>query len=291
MEIAKTRNERAYVMLMKRSVSRGVLASFLALPLAACFATSDIREVSKVESDGSAYDQALTQEYRALAQYEAYQMYDWSDAGTFAKKGLKAAEGARPVPERVADWDLAYGQQRLTDARKRLAALLARDAADRSPQLAAKAQASYDCWLEQLEEGWQVDHIAACHNNFQTSVITLERQLSEPQKIWFDFNKAVPQAQSSAEIERLAKESLRLNAPLVTVVGYADSFGSRKNNLKLSINRADTVKRLLMKHGIPEHRIAISAYGEDRLRVETGDNKLEAANRRVEIMFYPGEEV
>ena len=278
-------------MLMKHSVSRLVLTGLMVLPLAACYTTEDVKKVNAVESAGTAYDQALTQEYRDLAQYEAYEMYDWGDARTFAKKGLKAADGARPVPERVGDWDLAYGQQRLSDARKRLAALLARDAAGRSPQLAAKAQASYDCWLEQMEEGWQLDHIASCHNNFQKSVIKLERQLSEPQRIWFDFNKAVPQSQSTEEIARLAKESLRLNTPLVTVVGYADSFGSRKNNMKLSIKRADTVKRLLMKYGIPEHRIAISAYGEDRLRVESGDNKLEAANRRVEIMFYPGEEV
>ncbi|RED46169.1 OmpA family protein [Aestuariispira insulae] len=275
-------------MLKVKTVSRMLLAGAVSLPLAACYtATEEVDQLSARQSGGTGYDQALTREYRDLASYEAYQMYDWGDARHFAKKGLTAAEGARPVPERVADWDLAYGARRLSDARKRLVALLARDAASRSPELAARAQASYDCWLEQLEEGWQADHIAACHDRFQKSVISLERELSEPQRVWFSFNRAEPNDHFKAEIARLARESVRLNVPLVTVVGYADTVGSQENNMKISLRRADRVKQILMENGIPEDRIAISAYGEDRLKVKTRDNVREAQNRRVEIIFYP----
>ena len=170
-------------------------------------------------------------------------------------------------------------------------ALLARDAASRSPELAARAQASYDCWLEQLEEGWQRDHIEACHNKFQKSVISLERELSEPQRVWFAFNKAEPNDHFKSEIARIARESARMNAPLVAVIGYADTVGSKANNMKISLRRADRVKQILMENGIPADRIAISAYGEDRQKVKTQDNVREAQNRRVEIIFYPQLEV
>ena len=99
-------------MLVANSVSRLLLAGAVMVPLAACYTTTeDVDRLAVTEMDGRGYDRALTREYRDLASYEAYQMYDWGDARLFARKGLDAADGARPVPERVADWKLAYGVQ------------------------------------------------------------------------------------------------------------------------------------------------------------------------------------
>ncbi len=48
---------------------------------------------------GSPFTQALTEQYKSLTVFEADQMYDRRDAGTFARKGLAAAEGKAVAPE------------------------------------------------------------------------------------------------------------------------------------------------------------------------------------------------
>lgn len=268
------------------SVRKLLCLALLSLPLGACL-TTDLENVERVEARGSAFDKALTEEYRRLALFESRQMYDWPDAGHFARKGLAAAAGEQPLPERAADWNLAYGQQRLADARKRLSALMARGAAETDPRQAAKAQAAYDCWVEQVEEGWQMDHISACHDAFQTAVLKLEHRLSDPYRVSFALNDFRLNSADRAIIRKLAEEALRRDAPVASIVGYADRSGRADYNMALSLKRADTVRDILVAAGVPEDRIALSAYGEDRPLLATADNMPMALNRRVEILFYP----
>src|SRR3546814_19373692 len=49
-------------------------------------------------------------------------------------------------------------------------------AADEKPLDAAKAQANFDCWMEQLEENFQPQHIAACRDRYMTAMAHLEAQ-------------------------------------------------------------------------------------------------------------------
>lgn len=263
-----------------------VCLAVLTLPLGACL-TTDLKDVETAQATGSAFDKALTEEYRRLALFESKQMYDWPDARTFARKGLAAAAGKRPLPERAADWDLAYGRQRLDDARKRLSALMARGAAETHPRQAAKAQAAYDCWMEQLEEGWQMDHIAACHDAFQTAVLRLERKLSDPYRISFAFNDYQLNSADQAIVRQLGQEAMRRDAPVASVVGYADRSGRPEYNMALSLKRADAVRDQLIAAGLPGDRIAVSAYGEDRPLLATADSVPAGLNRRVEVLFYP----
>lgn len=273
-------------MFIANSIRKIACLSVLALPLGACL-TTDVEDVAKVEARGSAFDKALTEEYRRLALYESQEMYDWPDAGYFARKGLAAADGKQPLPEKVADWNLAYGARRLDDANKRLSALMARGAAKTHPRQAAKAQAAYDCWVEQVEEGWQIDHIAACHDAFQTAAVHLERQLNDPYRISFALNDYHLNGADRAIIRKLGEEALRRDAPVASIVGFADRSGDADYNMTLSLKRADAVRDVLRKAGLPEDRIAVSAYGEDRPLLATADNVPSSLNRRVEILFYP----
>ena len=54
----------------------------------------------------------------------------------------------------------------LVAAYRRLAAARALAADQRAPAELARAVTQFECWLEQAEEGWQLDHIAACHTGF-----------------------------------------------------------------------------------------------------------------------------
>ena len=248
-----------------------------------------IRSTQVSQSSNPAFEKALAKEYKNLAIYEADEMYDTVDAGTFAAKGLAANTGSRPVPEKPKDWDLKFGQERLEHARLRLTALMARDAAHKAPQLSAKAQASYDCWVEQMEEGFQWDHIEYCQANFQKAAIQLEKQLSKPQMVTFETNETRLTPHKTSKIFAMTEEAKRLDAPLVSIVGYADSTGTADYNMSLSLSRADEVAAMMINAGYPADRIAVSAYGEDRQLIKTADETSKAENRRVEILFYPNQ--
>lgn len=67
----------------------------------------------------------------------------------------------------------------------------------------------------------------------------------------------------------------------VSIEGHADATGTAEHNLRLSRERAENVKRLLVKFGVDADRIKAEAYGRSHLKVQT--THAEAQNRRVEL--------
>ena len=66
--------------------------------VAAC--TTDLDKSRTVEpTGGTPFTQALTKEYKDLAAFEADEMYDWRDAGFYARKALAAANGEQVGPQ------------------------------------------------------------------------------------------------------------------------------------------------------------------------------------------------
>src|SRR3546814_19987842 len=64
----------------------------------------------------------------------------------------------------------------LSSARVRLMTAMSACAADEKPLDAAKAQANFDCWMEQQEENFQQQHIDACRDGYMTAMAELEAQ-------------------------------------------------------------------------------------------------------------------
>jgi len=289
--------------------------TFAALPLvvlAGCGATFDYDGLRDFDAQGSGFGTALSREYKALALYEADEMYDWPDAAHFGAKALAAARG--PVePERPGNWRLpsdALGA--ITAAHARLTAVLDGGARTRLPDTAAVAQARYDCWLEQQEENWQTDHIARCRDAFFATLGTLESNLAQspagedpspvtPAALDAGDAEAAPRAFSmffafdSDSLDTEAQEIVRRiagavgggGAVRVLVGGHADRAGPRAYNDSLSWRRADAVRAALIAAGIDSDRIAIWAYGETRPRIATADGIRHPENRRVEITVGP----
>ena len=92
---------------------------------------------------------------------------------------------------------------------------------------------------------------------------------------------------SLQEIQKIAEQLKRRDFNHVIVEGHTDSSGNSQNNLILSEKRAQTVKGLLVKHGLPADRIEAKGYGDT---IPIAENKTEAGrakNRRVEFkLFY-----
>jgi OOP family OmpA-OmpF porin len=60
-------------------------------------------------------------------------------------------------------------------------------------------------------------------------------------------------------------------------------MGTKEYNYKLSLERAMTVKNILIQNNINEKDIKIIAKGEDDLLIKTADQTRNPANRRAEI--------
>ncbi len=100
--------------------------------------------------------------------------------------------------------------------------------------------------------------------------------------ILFDLDSPRVRHASWGIIKKLA-EFMNANPNIleISIEGHADATGTERHNMVLSRDRAESVRRLLVKYGVDADRIKAEAFGRSRLKVET--SRAEAANRRVEF--------
>jgi OOP family OmpA-OmpF porin len=256
---------------------------------------SDIEQMRTVQaSGGTPFTQALTEQYRQITLFEADEMYDWPDAGYFARKGLAAAAGEVVLPEELGNWDLPPETvDELSQARGRLMRALDRSARDSNPEVAARAQGRFDCWVEQQEENHQPDHIAACRDEFLAAMEELEAKpeaiVEEPRPqtfiVYFDWDRSNINEAGQAVIDEVLAYVAQQPAASITATGHADRSGSEEYNLALSERRADSVRSALIDGGVAADTITTAFRGEGEPAVPTEDGVREQANRRVEIII------
>ena len=107
--------------------------------------------------------------------------------------------------------------------------------------------------------------------------------------VFFEFNSYELTADSKTELNKLF--SLLSNNPSIKVEiqGHTDSKGNNSLNLKLSQNRAESVRKYLIKKGIKGARIKAVGYGETKpiaknTNADGSDNEEgRALNRRIEL--------
>ena len=72
---------------------------------------------------------------------------------------------------------------------------------------------------------------------------------------------------------------------LIEVQGHADERGSSRFNLKLSTDRARSVRQYLVDAGVAEERLVVQGYGEDQPLQAGSDEAAWAQNRRVQFVI------
>jgi OOP family OmpA-OmpF porin len=279
---------------MHRHILRGALLALLAGSVAACTSHpgrpifvmgNNIDAVQAVEPTGDRFTRLLTAEYQMLSAHEASVEYDWTDANLFAVKGLAAAKGERIEPEQPQLWglgdnaELAEGRARLMDVFEN------KRARERLAGLSATAQTKYDCWVEQLEEGWQTTDIAACRKGFLDALAEIEELLTpKTYTVFFATGASGLDATGQRTVRFASARAMRFDEPDVTVTGYADTVGNADNNMLLSQNRAEVVANAMIDRGLAGDALAVEALGEAVQKVATGDETPERDNRIVEIV-------
>jgi outer membrane protein OmpA-like peptidoglycan-associated protein len=102
--------------------------------------------------------------------------------------------------------------------------------------------------------------------------------------VFFEFGSAVdiaPLFQPTLEQIRAAIASYP--AAEITVIGHTDRVGTLESNDALSVQRAETVRDLIVQAGLQATILEVAGRGEREPLVPTADEVPEARNRRVEI--------
>ena len=256
-----------------------------------------LSEARTAQPQGSAFDRALAKDYLALSEVE-YKSGDQRDGDAYARRSIDAAKGKPTQPDEPRLRDIPDGKvAEVTAARARLVKALDANGRTTKPDVAARAQSLYDCWLEQLDENLQPNHIAACRDGFNTALAQLEAAppaaaavppppMATPDRylVFFDFDKSTLTAAGKQVVANAAAAAKKGGAARIVCTGYTDRAGSDAYNQKLSERRAASVKAELIHLGVPSAQIATLGKGEQNPLVPTADGVREPQNRRVEIM-------
>jgi OOP family OmpA-OmpF porin len=290
-----------------------LLTAAAGVALSACsfIHVSEVNDMRTVTAQGGTpFTQALAKEYRARTVNEADNEYEWDDAAWYARKGMTAAKGEAVMPVDVAaapeGAHLRYGDlgpvvqipaERVADlstARGRLVAFLDGGGRDHQPALAARAQAFYDCWVE---EEWEKDeaNIPMCRKEF----MGLEGQFKIAQaqpvpsavvapmqntfQVFFDFDRSNIGEDAAKILRQAATSAKHGTITHLKLIGHTDSSGSDAYNQGLSERRAEAVKAELAKDDVQIGEISTEGVGKAGQLVPTADGVREPQNRRTEI--------
>ena len=104
-------------------------------------------------------------------------------------------------------------------------------------------------------------------------------------RINFDVNKVFVKKIYYPEIKKIAL-AMKANPKMrIEIDGYTDNIGSKEYNKKLSLERAEAVKKILVEiYGVNPKRIITKGFGEDYPLVPNSTETNRALNRRVEII-------
>ncbi len=108
-------------------------------------------------------------------------------------------------------------------------------------------------------------------------------QIVRLNNISFQFAKATLTPESFPELNRIANTMIETTKLTIELGGHTDNVGGDAANLKLSQDRADTVREYLIGKGIEPDRVASKGYGEARPVATNDTPEGQAANRRVEF--------
>jgi outer membrane protein OmpA-like peptidoglycan-associated protein len=235
-------------------------------------------------------------------------------AQTFAAKAQTANAGTEPEPES------GNGPAQATIRARLVRALAATK--DQFPQIAAGAEADYDCWVIYGAVEAAADAAQACRARLETSLTGLEnptRLASAPPvaaadapptaspapaapvtqapmapaagksefTVYFDFDSWTLKAEQLTVLDDVIANARSGGQGHIVIVGHTDTSGAAAYNQTLSLRRAGVVLEALVQLGARRAALHASGVGESDLAVQTGDGVKEARNRRTVIDLRP----
>ncbi|AIL66093.1 OmpA family protein [Rickettsiales bacterium Ac37b] len=262
-----------------------------------------IEDVRRVTPHGNNFQKALVTYYLKFAEKEAAQ-YDWLDSQHFTNKAMKLAYGKNVLPEDPKKWNIPSDiLLQMQQARDSLISLLKnKNLIEKYPEIVAKTQFYFDCWVEEQEENWQAEDIKLCCNNFYkyfnelsnnkpTKIKCIKPNCSNAQKQLnivkqthnfenFIYSlKFLPKDNKVTnvmdhQIQKIISNSKKNNKRII-INSYSNKLSNEKANIILAQSRAENVKQKLKASGIAGDRIEMYAFVEDKPMISNPTNMLE----------------
>jgi OOP family OmpA-OmpF porin len=245
-------------------------------------------------TENAALAEALEREYSAMAAEEAIER-DAADEAHFSGKAAMAAGNKSVKPDAPTSRTLPGTDTAFADSTyNRILAAYDNGAADSHPNELATAQAAYDCWLQENEEGYQLLHIWRCRDAANAALAAIEKQPepvapamaampSQEFTLYFAFDSDALSPAAQDTVTAISSAYGQRNGDDMNIIGHTDTSGSNDYNLALSKRRADAVARALAGAGVSSSVMDEAAVGEIAPAVNTGDGVREPLNRRVVV--------
>lgn len=275
-----------------------IAAAAGALMLAGC-ANWDVDGTAAMPDQGDAFAKALHKEYIDRARFEVHEE-DWISVDFFTGRAKLAAMGQPPAPQSPSERSLKVEAAEINAGYAKLTGELNAGAAKVTPVACAKAQAWFEHWMEQAEEGHQANDIAWTRGEFMKAMPNCyAKKVAAPAPapapaavvaptetfaVYFPFasSKLTPEANKTIKAAVAAIKKGKVAE--LTVTGHTDTMGKSDLNMKLGQKRADAVAKALKAHGVKSKIKAVS-FGESNLPVPTADQVKEQKNRVATIVF------
>lgn len=249
--------------------------------LGACTINYSTDNLRSLQGSNGTFQQALAGEYATLALAEDAEQ-DWNDADFFSALARSVAAGNEVGPQAISERTLnkEHGDW-ATVERVRLLSVLTPANKQHLPAAAAKAQAMFDCYLQEAEENTQPEDIAACLKGYEDAMAMLGKGVTNF-IIYFDFASSALNNKAMAVLNPVA-DLAKSSGMSVMLSGHTDTVGDMDANKALSQARVNAAKAALVRAGVPANKISTDFYGEGKPQVATQDGTKAALNRRVEI--------
>lgn len=290
------------------------LLSSCAILIGAC-STDLQKSQASAPATGSEFTRDLSGYYRDMAPNQWDGQRDFQASERFARKSMASGRGETVPPDNVvANGPGVRLEPELVTARARLVTALDNGAPTRSPNATARAQAAFDCWLDEASDPilvgsppnpptvnpWLDAKVANCRDAYYAAMTEVEgvrpvatapvlppAQVPRQQAYitFFDWDQSTITPEGITVLKAVSDNVRNGGTVDIMVTGNADRSGTDGYNMALSQRRADAVKAVLVRNGVSSAVIVTIAKGDTQPLVATGPGVREPQNRNVAVVL------
>jgi outer membrane protein OmpA-like peptidoglycan-associated protein len=103
--------------------------------------------------------------------------------------------------------------------------------------------------------------------------------------VLFELGKSALTRESYKELDRIVEFLVENPSIKIEIGGHTDNVGGSELNQRLSLTRAQTVSRFLIKKGVGKNRVMVKGYGSSNPVTTNSTVEGRTLNRRVEFKF------